>query len=178
MFIKVKHEQGGNFLLNVNEISHVAEGNGTKSIIFTRSHGPEARFMSPLSLDHLQDVLIDNAAQVTAPIATRIMSMENCVTRLARSMEDWLEQANTPIMSPEPLVVDLGSSQLEEELKQAARYRWLKKHARQEGRDGGWCQVVTFGNVDISDGRTFNHRTLDAAIDAAIKSEKRTCDKE
>lgn len=175
MFIRVRRNNTP-VLLALSEIALVEPFDGGKKVSIKSTSG--SWFFWDGTLDAFQDVLIDNAAQVTAPIATTIKSFESCVASLARSMEDWLEKADTPILSPEPLVVDLGSSPLEEELKQAARYRWLKKHARQEGRDGGYCQIVTFPNVDISDGRTFNHRTLDAAIDAAIKSEKRTCEKE
>lgn len=68
-------------------------------------------------------------------------------------------QATAPIASNIPHVS-----------KDAARYQWLKKQARLEGRDGGYCGVYTFPHIVQRDGRKVNHHDLDAAIDAEINS--------
>ncbi|EAM1120219.1 TPA: DUF551 domain-containing protein [Salmonella enterica subsp. enterica serovar Javiana] len=47
----------------------------------------------------------------------------------------------------------------------AARYRWLKSQARQEGRDGGYVQLYTFPVVIKSEYQKINHPGLDEAID-------------
>lgn len=60
----------------------------------------------------------------------------------------------------------------------ARRYRWLHDNARREGRDGGWTGLYTFPVVHAWDDTPyaaarregFHHETLDAAIDAAMKS--------
>ena len=58
----------------------------------------------------------------------------------------------------------------------ARRYRWLRDKARSEGRDGGWTGIYTLPVVPAWDETSFaaarheafHHKTLDAAIDAAI----------
>lgn len=84
-------------LIPLNEIQMVHPGGYGDQTIIRLNSGEIVEWR--MEYDQAQDVLIDCAAQVTAPIASRIMSMENCVARLARSMEDWLEQANTPIIN-------------------------------------------------------------------------------
>lgn len=72
------------------------------SVVFTTTDESSIseRYYSSMSPEDLRNVINDAAAQVyAAPIAARIMSLDNCVARLARSMEDWLEQANTPIIN-------------------------------------------------------------------------------
>ena len=72
------------------------------SVVFTTTDESSIseRYYSSMSPEDLRDVINDAAAQVyAAPIAARIMSLDNCVARLARSMEDWLELANTPIIN-------------------------------------------------------------------------------
>ena len=52
--------------------------------------------------------------------------------------------------------------------RDAARYRWLKENARQEGRDGGYVQLYTFPFVIKQSYPDVNYRDLDEAIDAQI----------
>ena len=67
-------------------------------------------------------------------------------------------------------------SALEAAQADAARYRWLRDKARSEGRDGGWTGIYTLPVVPAWDETSFaaarheafHHKTLDAAIDAAI----------
>lgn len=98
MFI-LCHDQQRNAprLVNVNHIISLGplKHNDQDRVILETAGG---FFTWNMPFDRAQDVLIDNAAQVTAPIAARIMSMDNCLARLARSMEEWAQQANTPII--------------------------------------------------------------------------------
>ena len=63
----------------------------------------------------------------------------------------------------------------------ARRYRWLRDKARREGREGGWTGFYTFPVVHawndtpyaVARHEAFRHKTLDAAIDAAMKGENR-----
>lgn len=97
MFIRVISGEPGRVLISVSEIARVCPmESGGQCAVYTKDG---RRYTMPGSLDDVQDTLIDCAAQVTAPIASRIMSLDNAVARLARSMEDWLEQANTPIFN-------------------------------------------------------------------------------
>lgn len=72
--------------------------------------------------------------------------------------------------------VRLILSALEAAQADAARYRWLRDKARSEGRDGGWTGIYTLPVVPAWDETSFaaarheafHHKTLDAAIDAAI----------
>lgn len=113
MFIAVKKHNRPVFL-NVNEIKIIRDAEPDihnpdydpkvhpGSVIFTTTdqHSTLERYFSSMSPEDLRDVINDAAAQVyAAPIAARIMSLDNCVARLARSMEDWLELANTPIIN-------------------------------------------------------------------------------
>lgn len=113
MFIAVKKHNKPVFL-NVNEIKIIRDAEPDihnpdydpkvhpGSVIFTTTdqHSTLERYFSSMSPEDLRDVINDAAAQVyAAPIAARIMSLDNCVARLARSMEDWLELANTPIIN-------------------------------------------------------------------------------
>lgn len=113
MFIAVRKHNKPVFL-NVNEIKIIRDAEPDihnpdydpkvhpGSVIFTTTdqHSTLERYFSTMSPEDLRDVINDAAAQVyTAPIAARIMSLDNCVARLARSMEDWLELANTPIIN-------------------------------------------------------------------------------
>ncbi len=113
MFIAVRKHNKPVFL-NVNEIKIIRDAEPDihnpdydpkvhpGSVIFTTTdqHSTLERYFSTMSPEDLRDVINDAAAQVyTAPICDRIMSLDNCVARLARSMEDWLEQANTPILN-------------------------------------------------------------------------------
>ncbi|MEP9807807.1 hypothetical protein ABLV11_00240 [Klebsiella sp. GW_Kp181] len=51
----------------------------------------------------------------------------------------------------------------------AARYRWLKSRAIQEGRDGGYVQLYSFPLVMKDDfSKKISHHSLDEAIDAQI----------
>lgn len=84
-------------LIPLNEIQMVHPGGYGDQTIIRLNSGEIVEWR--MAYDQAQDVLIDCAAQVTAPIASRIMSLDNAVARLARSMEDWLEQANTPIIN-------------------------------------------------------------------------------
>ncbi|QHZ59564.1 hypothetical protein sortkaff_16 [Escherichia phage sortkaff] len=119
MFIAVKKHNRPVFL-NVNEIKIIRDAEPDihnpdydpkihpGSVIFTTTdqHSTLERYFSSMSPEDLRDVINDAAAQVyAAPIAARIMSLDNCVARLARSMEDWLELANTPIINGEDLDV-------------------------------------------------------------------------
>lgn len=49
--------------------------------------------------------------------------------------------------------------------KDAARYRWLKSRARQEGRDGGYVQLYTFPFVIKDSPPDVSYSDLDEAID-------------
>ena len=65
---------------------------------------------------------------------------------------------------------------LEAAQEDARRYRWLRDKAHSEGRDGGWTGIYTLPVVPAWDETSFaaarheafHHKTLDAAIDAAI----------
>lgn len=51
----------------------------------------------------------------------------------------------------------------------AARYRWLKSKAIQEGRDGGYVQLYSFPIVMKEDfSQKIAYKNLDEAIDAKI----------
>ncbi len=52
--------------------------------------------------------------------------------------------------------------------RDAARYRWLKKNARQEGRDGGYVQLYRFPIVTKQEYPDVNFSDLDEAIDAQL----------
>ncbi|MGI1290718.1 hypothetical protein ACIAEU_05575 [Enterobacter kobei] len=52
--------------------------------------------------------------------------------------------------------------------RDAARYRWLKENARQEGRDGGYVQLYTFPFVIKQSYPDVNYGDLDEAIDSQI----------
>lgn len=52
--------------------------------------------------------------------------------------------------------------------RDAARYRWLKENARQEGRDGGYVQLYTFPFVIKQSYPNVSYGDLDEAIDAQI----------
>ncbi|MFI4031794.1 hypothetical protein [Klebsiella quasipneumoniae] len=64
-------------------------------------------------------------------------------------------------------------SQLE---KDAARYRWLKENARQEGRDGGYVQLYTFPFVIKQSYPDINFANLDESIDARLQQIRKDCD--
>lgn len=58
----------------------------------------------------------------------------------------------------------------------AARYRWIKEHAKRDGRDGGWWGYYVLpmlpgwdGTPYAADrGEGYDHKTLDEAVDAAM----------
>ncbi|HAW3351339.1 TPA: hypothetical protein ACGSHR_002931 [Escherichia coli] len=52
--------------------------------------------------------------------------------------------------------------------RDAARYRWLKERARQDGRDGGYVQLYTFPFVIKQSYPDVYHDDLDEAIDAQL----------
>lgn len=95
MFIKVKRFNM-ECLLNIHKIEAVIPmDEGKRTSVKAEGHS----FDWEIPFDMAQDTLIDNAAQVTAPIASRITGLDNTVARLARSVEDWLELATTPILN-------------------------------------------------------------------------------
>lgn len=127
MFIKVR-KNSCPVLLPLDQIALVEPFDGGRKVVIRGIDGQ--LYFWDCSLDQAQEALIDNAAQVTAPIASKISHVS----------------------------------------KDAARYQWLKKRARLEGRDGGYCGVYTFPNVVQRDGRKVYHHDLDAAIDAELNS--------
>lgn len=64
-----------------------------------------------------------------------------------------------------------------EDAKDAARYRWIKEQAKRDGRDGGWWGYYVLPMMPGWDdtpyaadrGEGYHHKTLDDAIDAAMK---------
>lgn len=96
MFIRVRRNNTP-VLLALSEIALVEPFDGGKKVSIKSTSG--AFYFWDCTLEQAQDALIDNAAQVTAPIASRIVGLDNTVARLCRSMEDWLEKADTPIIS-------------------------------------------------------------------------------
>lgn len=99
MFIKVKRFNM-ECLLNIHKIEAVVPmDDGKRTSIKAEGHS----FDWEIPFDQAQDVLIDNAAQVTAPIASRVMALDNTLARTARSVEDLLEKLdsamNTPIIN-------------------------------------------------------------------------------
>ncbi|MFT2798766.1 hypothetical protein [Serratia sp. N21D137] len=54
--------------------------------------------------------------------------------------------------------------------KDAARYRWLKDQAWQEGRDGGYVQLYAFPCVVKQSYPDINFISLDEAIDARLQN--------
>lgn len=72
------------------------------SVVFTTLDelSTSQRYYSTMSPEDLRDVINDAAAQVyAAPIADRLIGLDNTLARLCRSVEDWLELANTPIIN-------------------------------------------------------------------------------
>lgn len=127
MFIKVR-KNSCPVLLPLDQIALVEPLDGGQKVAIKSVSG--MTYLWDCSLDQAQEALIDNAAQATAPIASKISHVS----------------------------------------KDAARYQWLKKQVRLEGRDGGYCGVYTFPHVVQRDGRTVHHLDLDEAIDARINS--------
>lgn len=173
MFIAVKKHNKPVFL-NVNEIKIIRDAEPDihnpdydpkvhpGSVIFTTTdqHSTLERYFSSMSPEDLRDVINDAATQVyTAPIAARIMSLDNCVARLARSMEDWLELANTPIINGEDLdvqrILDETKQTLDSiqpRLQPASDKVWLQpglEYDREYLRD----QFVKLQNVNEDVGR-------------------------
>lgn len=99
MFI-LCHDQQRNAprLVNVNHIISLGPTNNNEPGRVTLETA-SGFFLWDMPFDRAQDVLIDNASQVTAPIAARIKSFEDCVATLAQSIEEWGAQANTPILN-------------------------------------------------------------------------------
>lgn len=93
-------------LINVNEIREVAPGRYADQTIVTLQTGVSVEWR--MSFDHAQEILIDNAAQVTAPIASRVMGLDNTLARLCRSVEDLLERTE-----PKPLITTDISQELD-----------------------------------------------------------------
>lgn len=97
MFIKVRKNNCPT-LLHLNEIYTVEPFDGGGKVSIKTKDGDW--FFWDGDLDAFQEALIDNAAQVTAPIASRVMGLDNTIARLSRSVEDMLEKFNTPIIGP------------------------------------------------------------------------------
>lgn len=96
MFIKVISGQPASVLINVSEISKVYPLDcGLLCQIITKD---QKRYTIGGDIDTVRDFLIDCAAQTTAPIASRVMGLDNTIARLCRSVEDMLEKLNTPIV--------------------------------------------------------------------------------
>ncbi|WAV88304.1 hypothetical protein [Phage ST231] len=96
MFIKVRKNKCPT-LLHLNEIYTVEPFDGGGKVSIKTKDGDW--FFWDGDLDAFQEALIDNAAQVTAPIASRVMGLDNTIARLARSVEDLLEKFSTPIVN-------------------------------------------------------------------------------
>ncbi|QQV88592.1 hypothetical protein [Kosakonia phage Kc237] len=98
MFLSIVTYDGGRKrIIPLSEIREVDPGKHEDQTVIRLQSGASVSWRMPY--DRAQDVLLDCATQVTAPIASRIMGLENTAARLCRSMEDFLEQANTPILS-------------------------------------------------------------------------------
>lgn len=97
MFIKVRRNNCP-VLLPLDQIALVEPFDGGQKVVIKSVSG--MTYFWDCSLDQAQDALIDNAAQVTAPIASRVLGMDNTIARLCRSLEDVLEKFNTPIIGP------------------------------------------------------------------------------
>lgn len=96
MFIKVKRFNM-ECLLNIHKIEAVVPmDDGKRTSIKAEGHS----FDWEIPFDQAQDVLIDNAAQVTAPIASRVMALDNTLARTARSVEDLLEKLDSAMNTP------------------------------------------------------------------------------
>lgn len=108
-------------LINVNEIREVAPGRYPDQTIVTLQTGVSVEWR--MSFDHAQDILIDNAAQVTAPIASRVMGLDNTLARLCRSVEDLLERTE-----PKPLITADISQELDPDT--ARMWAEIQKHEK------------------------------------------------
>lgn len=113
MFIALQKFQTTRFV-NVNDIKIIRKADPDVhnpdydpkvhpgSVVFTTSDETSVsqRYYSTMSPEDLRDVINDAAAQVhAAPIADRLIGLDNTLARLCRSVEDWLELATTPIIN-------------------------------------------------------------------------------
>ena len=98
MFLSIVTYDGGRKrIIPLSEIREIDPGKYADQTVLRLHSGASVSWRMPY--DQAQDVILDCAAQVTAPIASRITGLDNTVARLARSVEDWLELANTPIIN-------------------------------------------------------------------------------
>lgn len=96
MFIKCRSHNMP-IMINVNTIQAIIpmDDGATCSIRVDRVDGVKF-FEWDLPFEQAQEFLIESAAQVTAPIAARLMGIDNTINRLARSAEDLLECIHGP----------------------------------------------------------------------------------
>lgn len=98
MFLSIVTYDGGRKrIIPLSEIREIDPGKYADQTVLRLQSGASVSWRMPY--DQAQDVILDCAAQVTAPIASRITGLDNTVARLARSVEDWLELATTPILN-------------------------------------------------------------------------------
>ena len=139
MFIKVKRFNM-DCLINVNKIDAVFPDNDGETTGI-KSEGHNYTWAIPFA--QAQDALIDCAAQVTAPIASRVMGLDNTIARLSRSVEDLLEKFNTPIINLDNMTPEERET-FQDNLVAARRaLRTTIQPASQTGLDSDVFAVVT-----------------------------------
>lgn len=140
MFIKVRKNKCPT-LLHLNEIYTVEPFDGGGKVSIKTKDGDW--FFWDGDLDAFQEALIDNAAQVTAPIASRVMGLDNTIARLARSVEDLLEKFSTPIVNLDNMTPEEREA-FQDNLVAARRaLRTTIQPASQTGLDSDVFAVVT-----------------------------------
>lgn len=97
------------------------------------------------------------------------------------TQQEWAEQAATTIIQQDKRISELEALVIAaaqaDDAKDAARYRWIREHAKRDGRDGGWWGYYVLPMLPGWDGTPYSadrgegydHKTLDEAVDAAMK---------
>lgn len=97
MFLSIVTYDGGRKrIIPLSEIREIDPGKYADQTVLRLQSGASVSWRMPY--EQAQDVILDCAAQVTAPIASRIVGLDNTLARLCRSVEELLEMANTPIL--------------------------------------------------------------------------------